>query len=114
MTPSDFDSAGFLNHHWFQNALVPFWQKRTLGKYPPYTLGNLSADKTLERVAECHSSGKLSKALQDIPDDILLFLSRYIFPAEELVRNMGEEDFYEYYKDVDTKLSALMEKYGAH
>ena len=109
---SEFNSARFLDHHWFMNALVPF-QEGHSDEHPPYTLSNLNVQKTLERVASCHSSGKLSEALQDIPDDILLFLSRYILPAVAMARKLEKTEFREYYRDVDKILSDLMEKYGA-
>jgi len=52
--------------------------------------------------------------MPDVPDDILIFLSRYIFPAEQLAEELSQEDFFKYYEPVHTKLSELMAKYGAN
>ena len=117
MTDLNFNSADFLNHHWFQNALHLF-QANPSGseneEFPPYTIKSLDIKTVVDRIASCHSSRKLSEAMPDVPDDILIFLSRYIFPAEQLAEELSQEDFLKYYEPVHTKLSELMAKYGAN
>ena len=117
MTDSNFNSADFLNHHWFQNALHLF-QANPSGseneEFPPYTIKSLDIKTVVDRIASCHSSRKLSEAMPDVPDDILIFLSRYIFPAEQLAEELSQEDFFKYYEPVHNKLTELMAKYGAN
>ena len=117
MTDSNFNSADFLNHHWFQNALHLFQatpSRKENEKFPPYTIESLDNKTVVERIASCHSSGKLSEAMPDVPDDIMIFLSRYIFPAEQLAEELSQGDFFKYYEPVHTKLNELMAKYGAN
>lgn len=117
MTDSNFNSADFLNHHWFQNALHLFQatpSRKENEKFPPYTIESLDNKTVVERIASCHSSGKLSEAMPDVPDDIMIFLSRYIFPAEQLAEELSQEDFFKYYEPVHNKLTELMAKYGAN
>jgi hypothetical protein len=117
MANSMFNSAAFLDHHWFQNALHLF-QANPSGseneEFPPYTIESLDNKTVVERIASCHSSGKLSEAMPDVPDDIMIFLSRYIFPAEQLAEELSKEDFFKYYEPVHIKLTELMAKYGAN
>ena len=115
MTNSKFNSAGFLDHHWFQNALQPFRSDEysAVAEFPPYTIKNLDSQSVVERIASCHESGKLGEALPDVPDDIMLFLSRYIFPAEQLAEKLSKEDFFKYYLPVHDNLDDLMVKYDA-
>ena len=110
MAKSHFNSAEFLNHHWFQNIFQQFSEK---DKFPPYTLKNLSIKKTLKHIKECHKSKNLAEALSDIPDDIMLFLSKYAFIAKKLSKKLSREEFYNYYVNVEQELLALMEKYKA-
>jgi hypothetical protein len=117
MTDSNFNSADFLDHHWFQNALHLF-RANPSGleneEFPPYTIKSLDNKTVVERIASCHVSGKLSEAMPDVPDDIMLFLSRYIFPTEQLAENLSKVDFFKYYEPVHVCLTELMEKYGAN
>ena len=114
MTNSKFNSAGFLDHHWFQNALQPFrLEFSAAAEFPPGTIENLNSQSVVERIASCHESGKLDEALPDVPDDIMLFLSRYIFPAEQLAEKLSKEDFFKYYLPVHDNLDGLMVKYDA-
>ena len=114
MTNSKFNSAGFLDHHWFQNALQPFrLEFSAAAEFLPYTIKNLDIQSVVERIASCHESGKLDEALPDVPEDIMLFLSRYIFPAEQLAEKLSKEDFFKYYLPVHDNLGGLMVKYDA-
>ena len=120
MSNSPFDSTRFLNHHWFQNCFhlfrKEFWSDSSTtqtGEFPPYTIESLSTAFVLERVVEAHDGDDLAQALRDIPNDIMLFLSRFVFPAEELAKKLSQDDFFEYYDAVFPELEALMKKYGA-
>ena len=116
MTDLNFNSSDFLNHHWFQNALHLF-QANPSGseneQFPPYTIKSLDIKTVVDRIASCHSSGKLSEAMPEVPDDIMIFLSRYIFPADQLAEKLSKEDFFKYYEPVQGELAGLMSKYGA-
>ena len=116
MTSSRFNASEFLDHHWFQNALHLF-RADTSGsddrEFPPYTIKSLDMKTVFKRIASCHCSGQIDEAMPDVPDDIMLFLSRYIFPAEELAEKLSKVDFYKYYETVHLKLTELMSKYGA-
>ena len=120
MSNSSFDSAGFLDHHWFQNCFVLF-EKEIRSEssplqneeFPPRTIRTFSAAYVLDRVLECHKSDQLAQALRDVPEDIMLFLSRFVFPAAELAKKLSQQDFFEYYEAVFPELEALMKKYGA-
>jgi hypothetical protein len=119
MNSSSFNSADFLDHHWFQNCFhlfrKEFWSASATGtkEFPPYTIKALSTARILDHVVECHSGEELAQALRDVPDDIMLFLSRFVFPAEELAKKLSQDDFFEYYDAVFPELEALMKKYGA-
>lgn len=116
MTSSRFDSSEFLNHHWFQNALHLF-RADTSGsadrEFPPYTIKSLDMKTVVERIASCHCSGQIDEAMPDVPDDIMLFLSHYIFPVEQLAKSLNKDKFFKYYEPVHQKLADLMSKYGA-
>ena len=109
-----FNAAGFLDHHWFQNglygALEGVADEKTL---PPYRIHCLDSQIVLERLALYHESGKLNEALPDVPEDIMLFLSRYSFIAKELGEKLTKEDFLKYYESVSDQLEGLMKKYDA-
>ena len=104
-----FNSAAFLDHHWFQNAIHLFTFKGESKKNH-----NLSVKKTLDRITGCHETNKLSIAINDVPSDIMLFLSMYIFPAEELSNELSEEEFISHYRIAKEQLTELMQKYTAH
>ena len=114
MSNSKFNAAGFLDHHWFQNGLygvlMGVADEKTL---PPYKIHCLDSQVVLERLALYHESGKLNEALPDVPEDIMLFLSRYSFPAKVLGEKLSKEDFSKYYESVSDQLKGLMEKYDA-
>ena len=120
MNNSSFNSAGFLDHHWFQNCFHLF-RKESCSEsstpqneeFPPYTIKGLSTGDVLDRVVECYEGDQLAQALRDIPEDILLFLSRFVFPADQLAKKLSQKDFFEYYEAVFPELEALMKKYGA-
>ena len=109
-----FDSAGFLDHHWFKNglhgALGYVADEKTL---PPYRIDCLDSQVVLERLALYHESGRLNEALPDVPEDIMLFLSRYSFAAKELGEKLTKEEFLRYYESVSGQLEVLMKKYDA-
>ena len=115
MANSKFNAAGFLDHHWFQNIFYLFSsQFKDDEKFPPYTIKNLCDQELLfGRIADCHESGKLDVALSDVPDDIMIFLSRYVFPAEQLAEKLSKDEFFKYYEFVSDNLQKLMKKYGA-
>ena len=104
-----FNSAAFLDHHWFQNGIYPFTQEGG-----PRENSNLSVKDTLERIAGCHVTNNLSIAINDVPSDIMLFLSMYIFPAEELSEELSDNEFISHYRIAMEQLSELMQKYNAH
>ena len=106
---AEFDSAGFLDHHWFQNAIHLFTFKGESKKNH-----NLSVKKTLDRIAACHETNNLSIAINDVPSDIMLFLSMYIFPAEELNNELSEEEFISHYIIAKEQLTELIQKYKAY
>lgn len=109
-----FDAAGFLDHHWFQNglcgALEDIADERAL---PPYRIHCLDSQVVLVRLALYHESGRLNEALPDVPEDIMLFLSRYSFAEKELGKKLTKEDFLKYYESVSDQLEVLMKKYDA-
>ena len=120
MSNSSFDSAGFLDHHWFQNCFhlfrKEFWSESSTPQneeFPPYTIKGLSADVVLDRIVKCHESDLLAQALPEVPEDIMLFLSKFVFPADQLAKKLSQQDFFEYYDAVFPALDALMNKYGA-
>jgi len=114
MDNSKFDAAGFLDHHWFKNGLHgDLFAAAKDEALPPFRLHCFDNREVLERLALYHKSGKLNEALPDVPEDIMLFLSRYSFPAKLLGEELTKEDFSKYYESVSDHLEELMEKYGA-
>ena len=114
MFESKFNAAGFLDHHWFQNGLYGALEDVADEKaFPPYRIHCLDGQVVLVRLALYHESGKLNEALPDVPEDIMLFLSRYSFPAKELGKKLAKEDFLKYYESVSDELEGLMKKYDA-
>ena len=114
MSNSKFDAAGFLDHHWFQNGLYGALAVAAKDKaIPPYRIHCLDSQIVLDRLALCHESGKLNEALPDVPEDIMLFLSRYSFIAKELGEKLTKEDFLKYYESASDQLEGLMKKYDA-
>ena len=98
-------------HNWFQNGLYTIKANPTNAKHISNTV--LENQKVLEGITECHQSGKLNEALPDVPDDIMLFLSRYCFPVKQLAERLENEDFIKYYESAIDNLQKLMKKYGA-
>ena len=112
MSYPKFDAAGFLDHHWFQNGLYGALIDAAKDKaIPPYQIHCFDSQEVLERIALYHESGKLNEALPDVPEDIMLFLSRYSFPAKELGEKLTKEEFSKYYESVSDHLEELMKKY---
>ena len=109
-----FDAAGFLDHHWFKNGLYGALEDVADEKaLPPYRIDCLDSQVVLERLALYHESGRLNEALPDVPEDIMLFLSRYSFVAKELGEELAKEEFLRYYESVSDQLEVLMKKYDA-
>ena len=52
--------------------------------------------------------------MKSIPNDVLVFLSKYIFPADELAKSLEREKFFKHYENVESELEELMRKYGAN
>jgi hypothetical protein len=93
-----FDAAGFLDHHWFKNGLYGDLGYLAREKaLPPYRINCLDSQVVFERLALFHESGRLNEALSDVPEDIMLFLSRYSFAAKELGEKLTKEEFLRYY-----------------
>ena len=114
MIISNFNAAGFLDHHWFQNGLYGALMDVANDKaIPPYKIHCFDSQDVLERLALYHKSGKLNEALPDVPEDIMLFLSRYSFPVKELGEKLSKVDFSKYYESVSDQLEGLMKKYNA-
>jgi hypothetical protein len=114
MSNSKFNAAGFLDHHWFQNGLYGVLMGVADEKaLPPYRIDCLDSQVVLERLALYHESGRLNEALPDVPEDIMLFLSRYSFVAKELGEKLTKEEFLRYYESVSDQLEVLMKKYDA-
>ena len=68
----------------------------------------------LGRISAHCESKELGEALNAIPNDVLIFLSKYIFPAEELAKSLEREKFFKHYENVESELEELMRKYGAN
>jgi len=116
-----FDTCQFLDHHYFLNALVPFRASFSDGvgnagekDFPPYTIHNFELNTVLGRITANSESKELGQALKSIPNDVLVFLSKYIFPADKLAKSLEREKFFKHYENVESELEELMRKYGAN
>ena len=121
MNETTFNTAAFLDHHFFLNALVPFRASFSDGAgdagekdFPPYTIHNFELNTVLGRITAHSESKELGQALKSIPNDVLVFLSKYIFPADELAKSLEREKFFKHYENVESELEELMRKYGAN
>jgi hypothetical protein len=121
MIQTTFNTAGFLDHQFFLNPLVPFRASFSDGSgnagekdFPPYTIHNFELNTVLGLITAHSESKELGEALKIIPNDVLVFLSKYIFPAGELAKSLEREKFYKHYETVEADLEELMEKYGAN
>ena len=121
MSTTTFNTAGFLDHHYFLNALVPFRAGFSDGSgnasekgFPPYTIHNFELSTVLGRITAHSESQELGEAVKSIPNDVLVFLSKYIFPAGELAKSLEREKFFKHYENVEAELEELMRKYGAN
>ena len=112
MKNTKFNAAGFLDHHWFQNGLHEITGDTSNVQHFADTV--LNNQIVLERIADCHQSGKLNEALPDVPDDIMLFLARYAFPVQLLAEKLDNKEFFKYYDSARDHLEGLMAKYGAN
>ena len=102
-----FDSAGFLNHHWFENGLYGM----TNGGWN----SNMTWAKTLDRMQGCLTSIVLdSPAKQHIPEDIMDWLQRYMRPIEEEFEILNKEDAGAFARLALHRYRELATKYGAH
>ena len=102
-----FDSAGFLDHHWFENGLYGM----TNGGWN----SNMTWAKTLDRMQGCLTSIVLdSPAKQHIPEDIMDWLQRYMRPIEEEFEILNKEDAGAFARLALHRYRELATKYGAH
>jgi hypothetical protein len=109
-TPT-FNAAGFLDHHWFENGINGIinmledpdhfadWKGRNVALF-----SNMNGPKTIGTIIRHSNSGPGSTGVYQsidfklifnaIPDDILLFICKYIYPLDHLTfSDISDEEF---------------------
>ena len=103
-----FDSASFLNHHWFENGL---YGMTFSGEWNP----NMTWKRTKDRLQGCMTSIAIDlPAKNHVPDDIMEWLDHFMRHIEREFQLLDDAGRKAYAKVAIARYRDLAKKYDAH